>query len=41
LTYSSDAGYFSPAGKTERCFQQDQDIYIESTMGGEFPEEVL
>jgi hypothetical protein len=34
LAYNSDAGHFSPAGKT-------QDIYMESTMGGEFPEEVL
>jgi hypothetical protein len=39
--YDSDAGHFSPAGKTERRFQQAQDIYMESTMGGEFLGEVL
>jgi hypothetical protein len=41
LAYNLDAGHFSPVGKTERCFQQDQDIYMESTMGGESPGEVL
>jgi len=41
LAYNSDAGHFSPAGKTERLFQRAQDIYMESTMGGEFPGEVL
>ena len=41
LVYDADAGHFSPAGNTERRFQQGQDIYMESTMGGEFPGEVL
>jgi hypothetical protein len=37
--YDSDAGHFSPVGKTERRSQQAKDIYTESTM--EFPGEVL
>ena len=41
LVYDSDAGHFSPVGTTERRFRRAQDIYMESTMGGEFPGEVL